>query len=257
MTKPVRIAVLGPHAEGPDAQIWIVQPSAAPAVTAAVGKRSGRRPRVIVVGRCEPSTLAGDVATLESSAPVGALGVQRALTMGGQVVVTGPAERGAAVVGAAAWYHGWHLQDDLHRAAGALVGAIAMRGVHRGSLPVLEVDDHGGFVLAPADRDAVLGCLLLERAAGPSLQELEVKLQSVYLHAAGPDRVRGWGATGERAPSRAAVTHVSFKGERHEVPPLPPSSRRSVPMDLSESTMPMSAGPRARRARCRSTSWRS
>ncbi|MCA9489997.1 MAG: acyclic terpene utilization AtuA family protein [Myxococcales bacterium] len=241
MSKPVRISVLGPHPEGPKAHIWIVQPSAAPAITAKVAAMPGRRPRVVVDGRCDPATLAGDVATVEASRSVGALAVQRALVVGAPVVVTGPCERGAAVVGSAAWYHAWKLEDDLDRAAGALVGALALRAADPSSPPLLEVDDRGGFVVSKADRDDVVGRLLLERAAGPSLPELEVQLHSLYLHAGEEDSVRGWGTTAERSPNVLPNAEIHFRGGRHQVHSLPPSSHRSVPMELSESTMPMQA----------------
>lgn len=166
---------------------------------------------------------------LSANAYLGAWGIVEALRRGAQIVVCPRVTDASVVVGPAAWHFGWR-RDDWDALAGAVVvGHIIECGTHCTGgnyaffreVPGLE---HPGFPLAEvaADGSAVITkhpgaggevsigtvtAQLLYEIDGPAYANPDVvaRFDTVRLEAAGPDRVRVFGARGEPAPADLKV----------------------------------------------------
>ncbi len=221
----------------PPAQVWLVEPDLAAAAQDALQRAAGVRPRLVIDGWREPGSPPG--AALVDGGPASATGVQRALQLGAPVVVLATPARGAAVTGAAAWYHSWRLETDRTRMAGALVAGLASQAAAPGASGVteLEVDAGGNAFLSPVERMEALPRLLLEPGVGPALPETAVDLATVHLREGGDRRLRVTGTRSDGGRGAPAGAFVEWRGARHPLGPIPPARGSHAPLDLEERTV--------------------
>lgn len=177
---------------------------------------------------------------MAAHAYLGAFGIARCLTAGARVVVTGRVTDASLTVGPAIAAFGW-TPDDLDALAGASVaghviecGTQATGGNYpflaqvgnlvRPGFPIAEIAPDGSSIITKHPDTAgvvsvgtVTAQLLYEigdaRYAGP---DVTVRLDSVRLDPAGPDRVRISDVTGEPPPPQAKVSCTSLAGYRNE-----------------------------------------
>ena len=169
------------------------------------------------------------VEPVTANAYLGGWGIAAALDAGADVVVCPRVTDAALVVGPAAWWHGWRL-DDWDALAGAVVaghvlecGAQATGGNYSffTEVPGLE---HPGFPLAEVDADGssvitkhpgtggevsvgTVTAQLLYEIAGPAYANPDAvaRFDTIHLTQDGPDRVRVSGVKGEPAPPTTKV----------------------------------------------------
>ena len=177
-----------------------------------------------------------------ANAYLGGWGIASALGAGADVVVCPRVTDAALVVGPAAWWWGWAL-DDWDRLAGAVVaghviecGAHATGGnfafftelPHRDrplGFPIAEVDADGSSVITkhPGTGGAVtldtVTAQLLYEIAGPAYANPDVvaRFDTCRLEQEGPDRVRISGTAGEPAPATTKVAINLFGGYRNQM----------------------------------------
>ena len=176
---------------------------------------------------------------LTANAYLGAWGIVECLAGGADVVVTGRVTDASVVVGPAAAHFGW-ARTDYDRLAGAVIaghviecgtqatgGNFAFFGevpdlMHPG-FPLAEIHADGSSVITKhpgtggaVSTDTVTAQLLYEvtgaRYANP---DVTARLDSVRLHANGPDRVHITGVTGEPPPPTLKVSLNSIGGFRN------------------------------------------
>ena len=176
-----------------------------------------------------------------ANAYLGGWGITAALRAGADVVVCGRVTDAAIVLGPAAWWHDWAM-DDWDALAGAVVaghviecGTQATGGnfarfteiadlAHPG-FPIAEIRHDGSAVITKHDRtggavtvDTVTAQLLYEiggaRYAGP---DVTTRFDTVDLHDDGPDRVLLTGAVGEPPPPTLKMGINTLGGYRNEV----------------------------------------
>lgn len=176
---------------------------------------------------------------LTVNAYLGAWGIVECLAGGADVVVTGRVTDASVVVGPAAAHFGW-ARTDYDRLAGAVIaghviecgtqatgGNFAFFGevpdlMHPG-FPLAEIHADGSSVITKhpgtggaVSTDTVTAQLLYEvtgaRYANP---DVTARLDSVRLHADGPDRVHITGVTGEPPPPTLKVSLNSIGGFRN------------------------------------------
>ncbi|GAA1675754.1 hypothetical protein MMUR_58630 [Mycolicibacterium murale] len=176
---------------------------------------------------------------LTANAYLGAWGIVECLAGGADVVVTGRVTDASVVVGPAAAHFGW-ARTDYDRLAGAVIaghviecgtqatgGNFAFFGevpdlMHPG-FPLAEIHADGSVVITKhpgtggaVSTDTVTAQLLYEvtgaRYANP---DVTARLDSVRLHADGPDRVHITGVTGEPPPPTLKVSLNSIGGFRN------------------------------------------
>ncbi len=195
---------------------------------------------MIVEGRAPAGTLPAGGALIDGG-PASASSVQRALQLGAPFVELAQVTRGAAVVGAAAWYHGWKAESDRSRLAGALVGAIALRAATTSSeaWPQVDIDEGGAAVASPVERAGTVARLLLEPGVGPALPETTMNLGSVHLLDGSPTTVRITGTRSDGGAGSAVRLRIELRGQVHPVEPIPGAPGSHVPLHLSEPTMPV------------------
>ncbi len=186
----------------------------------------GLRPHLANLDTGAP--LVGDPIT--ANAYLGGWGIAAALRAGADVVVCPRVTDAALVVGPAAWWHDWAL-DDWDRLAGAVVaghviecGAQATGGNYTffdeipdptlpPGFPLAEIADDGSTVITKhpgtggvVNVGTITAQLLYE--IGPEAYpnpDVVAHFGSIHLAAAGPDRVRISGVTGSPAPATTKV----------------------------------------------------
>jgi hypothetical protein len=189
-------------------------------------------PRAAELGFGEP---------VAANAYLGGWGIAACLQGGADVVVTGRVTDASLVVGPAAARFGWAL-DDFNALAGAMAaghviecGAQATGGnysffteiadlTHPG-LPVAEIYPDGSSVITkhPGTGGAVtvgtVTAQLLYEVAGPRYAgpDATLRLDSVQLRQAGPDRVEISGVRGEPPPPTLKVSLNTLGGYRNQV----------------------------------------
>ncbi len=167
---------------------------------------------------------------LTANAYLGGWGIAAALKAGADVVVCGRVTDAAIVVGPAAWWHDWAV-DDWDRLAGAVVaghviecGTQATGGNYTWfdeipdpskplGFPIAEVEADGSSVITkhPGTGGVVnvgtVTAQLLYEIGGEAYANPDVVTHfgSIHVAQAGPDRVRISGAQGAPAPSMAKV----------------------------------------------------
>jgi hypothetical protein len=171
-----------------------------------------------------------DGAPLTANAYLGGWGIAAALQAGADVVVCPRVTDAALVVGPAAWWHGWQV-DDWDRLAGAVAaghviecGTQATGGNYTWfdelpdpaaplGFPIAEVADDGSSVITkhPGTGGVVnvgtVTAQLLYEIGGARYPNPDVvtRFDTIELAQQGPDRVRMSGVRGEPAPSTLKV----------------------------------------------------
>lgn len=177
---------------------------------------------------------------LTANAYLGAWGIVECLNAGADVVVTGRVTDASVIVGPAAAHFGW-ARDDFDRLAGAVVaghviecGTQATGGNYswfteiadlgRPGFPIAEIDADGSSVITKhpgtggaVTVDTVTAQLLYEITGGRYANpDATARMDSIQLSAAGPDRVRIAGVTGEAPPPQYKVSLNALAGFRNE-----------------------------------------
>lgn len=180
-------------------------------------------------------------AAVSANAYLGGWGITAALRAGAQVVVTGRVTDAAVVSGAAAWWHGWEV-DDWDALAGAVAaghviecGAQATGGNFsfftelarpvRPGFPIAEVAADGSSVITkhPGTGGAVtvetVTAQLLYEVAGPHYlgPDVVLDLTSLSLAQEAEDRVAISGATGAPPPPQLKVSVNADGGYRNSM----------------------------------------
>jgi Acyclic terpene utilisation family protein AtuA len=178
-------------------------------------------------------------APLAANAYLGAWGIVDCLRSGADVVVTGRVTDASVIVGPAAAYFGW-TRTDYHALAGAVAaghviecGTQATGGnfafftrvpdLSYAGFPLAEVHADGSSVITKhpgtgglVSVDTVTAQLLYEitgaRYANP---DVTLRVDSIQLHADGPDRVRIDGVVGEPPPDTLKVSLNRIGGFRN------------------------------------------
>jgi hypothetical protein len=183
---------------------------------------------------------------LTANAYLGGFGIAAALTRGADVVVTGRVTDASLVVGPAVAHHGW-TPTSYDELAGAVVaghvvecGAQATGGNFSGfrqlvragmdptvplGFPIVEVAADGSCVVTKhagtggaVTVDTVTAQLLYEIQTSRYLNpDVTVRLDTVQLAQAGPDRVAVGGVQGEAPPERLKVCVNELGGFRNQV----------------------------------------
>jgi hypothetical protein len=219
----------------------------------ALGASTGRVPKVAVVEGDDLTSRLGELAAsgvelhhMETGEPLGGrldavatanaylggFGIAAALEAGAEIVITGRVTDASLVVGPAAWWHGWTL-EDLDPLAGAVVaghviecGAQATGGnypfldeVAPGypGFPICEVADDGSCVVTkqPGTGGAVtvgtVTAQLLYEIGAPRYENPDVvaRFDTIELAQVGPDRVGVYGTRGE-APTGSLKVALNF-----------------------------------------------
>lgn len=172
---------------------------------------------------------------------LGARGITEALRRGADVVLTGRTTDAAAVVGPAAWWHGW-ADDAWDALAGALVAGHVIEcgtqatggnysffeevpGLDHPGFPIAEVAHDGSSVITKhpgtgglVDVGTVTAQLLYE-IGGPDYWSPDVvaRFDTVRVADDGPDRVRLHGTRGLPAPTTLKAGVLLAAGFRNEV----------------------------------------
>ena len=205
-------------------------------LAAAVGALADRLGVPLAVGHVLGDELPGD--GIATNAYLGGWGIVECLRGGADVVVTGRVTDASLVVGAAAWHHGWAV-DDWGALAGATVaghllecGAQVAGGnysffteidARRPGFPLAEVHADGSSVITKhpgtggaVTVDTVTAQLLYETGprwyAGP---DVDTDLRSVRLDVDGPDRVRVDRVRGAPPSGQLKVGTVRLAGFRN------------------------------------------
>ncbi len=178
-------------------------------------------------------------APLAANAYLGAWGIAECLDEGAHVVVTGRVTDASVVVGPAAAHFGWS-RDDYDALAGAVAaghviecGTQATGGnfafftevpeLSHPGFPIAEINADGSSVITKhpgtgglVSVDTVTAQLLYEiggaRYANP---DVTLRIDSLELHADGPDRVRISGVRGEPPPPTLKVSLNAVGGFRN------------------------------------------
>lgn len=178
---------------------------------------------------------------LSANAYLGGWGIAAALKAGADIVVTGRVTDASLVVGAAAHHFGWK-ETDYNEIAGAMAaghviecGTQATGGnyaffdsiqdMQRPGFPIAEIEADGSSTITkhPGTGGAVTtgtvtAQLVYEitgaRYGGP---DAVLRLDSIALEDAGPDRVRLSGVRGEAPPDTLKVSINALGGFRNEV----------------------------------------
>lgn len=180
---------------------------------------------------------------ITANAYLGGFGIARALKAGADIVVTGRVTDASLVVGPAAWHHGWSAEDFDAIAGAMAAGHVIECGTQatggnfawftrvppqqmlRPGFPIAEVAQNGssvitkhpgtGGLVSPA---TVTAQLLYEvqgtRYFGP---DATLRLDSIQVSDAGPDRVQISGVRGEKPPASLKVSTTTLGGFRNEM----------------------------------------
>lgn len=177
-------------------------------------------------------------APMAANAYLGGWGIAAALAAGADVVVCGRVTDASMVVGPAAWWHGWAL-DDWDRLAGAVVaghllecgphvtggnfsGFTALGDLTVPAFPYGEVADDGSAVITKSAGTG--GSVIVDTVTAQLLYEIQgpiylnpdvtVDLSAVRLEQNGPDRVGVSGAAGLPAPPTTKVATFGVAGHQ-------------------------------------------
>lgn len=176
---------------------------------------------------------------LAANAYLGAWGIVECLTAGADVVVTGRVTDASVIVGPAAAHFGW-TRTDYDALAGAVAaghiiecGAQATGGnfsffnevpdLNHPGFPIAEIAADGSSIITKhpgtgglVSTDTVTAQLLYEIAGAryPN-PDVTLRMDSVSVTAAGPDRVRVSGVRGEAPPPTLKVSLNSIGGFRN------------------------------------------
>ncbi|GAB2639411.1 acyclic terpene utilization AtuA family protein [Prescottella soli] len=193
-----------------------------------------------LIARVAELGLDRDTTPLTANAYLGAWGIVDCLGAGADVVVTGRVTDASVIVGPAAAHFGW-ARDDFDKLAGAVVaghviecGTQATGGNYswfteivdlgRPGFPIAEIAADGSSVITKHSGtggavtvDTVTAQLLYEITGGRYANpDVTARMDSVELSAAGPDRVRIAGVTGEAPPPQYKVSLNALAGFRNE-----------------------------------------
>ncbi|MCF6390458.1 DUF1446 domain-containing protein [Mycobacterium sp. MBM] len=185
------------------------------------------------------SAATGDASLLAANAYLGAWGIVECLHSGADVVVTGRVTDASVIVGPAAAHFGW-ARTDYDALAGAVAaghiiecGTQATGGnfsffteisdLRHPGFPIAEISTDGSSIITKhagtgglVSTDTVTAQLLYEiggaRYPNP---DVTVRMDSVSVSAAGPDRVRVHGVRGEAPPPQLKVSLNSIGGFRN------------------------------------------
>ncbi|MCB9666263.1 MAG: DUF1446 domain-containing protein [Alphaproteobacteria bacterium] len=172
---------------------------------------------------------------------LGARGIAEALARGADIVLTGRTTDAAAIVGPAAWWHGW-APDAWDALAGALVAGHVVEcgtqatggnysffeevpGLEHPGFPVVEIAHDGSAVVTKhpgtgglVDVGTVTAQLLYE-IGGPAYLSPDVvaRFDTVQVAQEAPDRVRVHGVRGEPPPSTLKLGLLLASGFRNDV----------------------------------------
>ncbi|MGK5743265.1 acyclic terpene utilization AtuA family protein [Micromonospora sp. URMC 103] len=179
---------------------------------------------------------------LTANAYLGGFGIAACLDAGADVVVTGRVTDASLVVGPAIARYGWG-RDDLDALAGATVAGHLVEcgaqvtggnysfftelpdGGHRPGFPIVEVHPDGSCLVTkhPGTGGAVtvetVTAQLLYEVSGPAYlgPDVVTRLDTVTLHADGPDRVRVAGVRGTPPPDTLKVGVTNLGGFRNSM----------------------------------------
>ncbi len=181
------------------------------------------------------------VSPLSANAYLGGWGIATALAAGADVVVTGRVTDAALVVGPAAWWHDWEL-DEWDALAGAVVAGHVIEcgaqttggnfaffsevpGLEHPGFPIAEVAHDGSSVITkhPGTGGIVsvetVTAQLLYEIAGPRYPNPDVvaRFDSIRLEQLAPDRVQIGEVRGEPAPPTTKVCINYLGGFRNSV----------------------------------------
>ncbi|PWU50481.1 exopolyphosphatase [Micromonospora sp. S4605] len=210
-------------------------------LAAAIGALAERLGLPVRVGYVEGDALDRPDA-LTANAYLGAFGIAACLDGGADVVVTGRVTDASLVVGPAIARFGWG-RDDLDALAGATVAGHLVEcgaqvtggnfsfftelpdGGHRPGFPIAELHPDGSCVLTkhPGTGGAVtvetVTAQLLYEVGGPAYlgPDVVTRLDTVTLHADGPDRVRVSGVRGTPPPDTLKVGVNNLGGFRNSM----------------------------------------
>ncbi|MBQ1012019.1 DUF1446 domain-containing protein [Micromonospora sp. M51] len=210
-------------------------------LAAAIEKLANRLGLPARIGYVEGDTIQRPDA-LSANAYLGAFGIAACLDAGADVVVTGRVTDASLVVGPAVARYGWG-RDDLDELAGATVAGHLVEcgaqvtggnfsfftelpdGGHRPGFPIVEVHSDGSSVVTkhPGTGGAVtvetVTAQLLYEIGGPSYlgPDVVTRLDTVALHADGPDRVRVSGVRGTPPPPTLKVGVNNLGGFRNSM----------------------------------------
>jgi hypothetical protein len=176
-----------------------------------------------------------------ASAYLGGWGIAEALRAGADVVVTGRVADASLTVGPAAWYFDWEPTAWDTIAGAVAAGHIIECGAHATGgnfaffreldrsapfgFPIAEISADGSSVITkhPGTGGAVtvdtVTAQLLYEVDGPRYltPDAVVRLDTIQLESAGPDRVRVSNVRGEQAPDMVKVGALITAGWRNEV----------------------------------------
>ncbi|MFI2478676.1 acyclic terpene utilization AtuA family protein [Nocardia xishanensis] len=166
---------------------------------------------------------------IAANAYLGAWGIAAALRGGADIVICGRITDASLVVGAAAWWHDWDI-EDWDQLAGAVVaghiiecggqatggnfsGFTTIEGVLEPGFPIAEVAEDGSCVITKHCKDGgevtvdTVTAQLVYEIQGPLYlnPDVTVHLEGVRLHQAAPDRVLVGGAAGSPPPPTTKV----------------------------------------------------
>ena len=221
-----------------------LNPAGLAGAVAELAGRLGLAPRIGYVTGDDLLPHAADLgygAPVAANAYLGGFGIAACLQGGADIVVTGRVTDASLVVGPAAARFGWQ-PDDADAIAGAMAaghviecGAQATGGnysffgeiadLRRPGFPIAEVHPDGSSVITkhPGTGGAVtvgtVTAQLLYEVAGPRYAgpDATLRLDSVRLEQAGPDRVAISGVRGEPPPPSLKVSLNSLGGFRNQV----------------------------------------
>ncbi|MGE0218287.1 acyclic terpene utilization AtuA family protein, partial [Mycolicibacterium sp.] len=188
--------------------------------------------------------LCGGVAPLTANAYLGAWGIVECLRAGADIVVTGRVTDASVAVGPAAAHFGWSRADHAAIAGAIAAGHIIECGTQATGgnysffardFPDLTTLIHPGFPIAEihADGTSVItkhpgtgGAVTVDTVTAQLLYEIgggryanpdaTLRVDSIALSDAGPDRVRVSGVAGEPPPPTLKVSLNSIGGFRNE-----------------------------------------
>lgn len=172
---------------------------------------------------------------------LGGWGIARALQAGADIVITGRVTDAALVLGPAAWYFGWPI-DEWDKLAGAVTaghiiecGAQCTGGnysfmeevptFHNLGFPIAEIYADGSAVITKhpgtggvVNVGTVTAQLVYEIGAPAYLTpDVTAHFDTITLSQEAPDRVRVSGVKGSPPPTRSKVTLNLFGGFRNEM----------------------------------------
>jgi len=173
---------------------------------------------------------------LTANAYLGGWGVARALAAGADIVICPRVTDASVVVGAAAWWHGWKM-DDWDALAGAVAAAHVIEcgtqatGGNYADFAEIDDLDRPGFPIAEiaADGSSIItkhpgtgGAVTVGTVTAQLLYEIQgldylnpdvsTRLDSIRLAEAGPDRVTLSGVRGDPPPPTTKVAITAIGG---------------------------------------------